>query len=881
MKKYTYEEVYEKAFDYFKDEIAANVWVSKYAMKDSDNNYYELTPDDMHKRLAVEFGKVENNYKNKEISEELYNNLSEEGKKYYKNGLSENKIFDLIKKFERIIPQGSVMSQLGHKFSIGSLSNCTVIDSPYDSYNGILNSDLELANLMKRRCGVGVDISTLRPDGAAVSNAAGSSTGAVSFMERYSNTTEEVSQNGRRGALMLSIDIKHPNVQQFATIKNDGKKVTGANVSIRLSDEFMQAVKNDTDYLQVYPINSDTSKIDLSELPYNILVKRDKIYLKKIRAKNLWDIIIKSARDSAEPGLLFWDRQHKYSTSSLYKEYENISTNPCAEICMGKNDSCRLISNNMFTHVDNPFTETAKFNFEKWYETIYYALILNDDLVDLEIQSIDRILQKIETDPEPDFIKEPEIRLWKEFKRVGEEGRRTGVGLTGLGDTFAALNFKYDSDESFELLKEIMKTKMQAEFDASIDLAIIRGQFKGFNKEIEEKSEFVQMLKSEHKNIYDRMMKFGRRNVSISTVAPNGSLSLIANNITSGIEPLFMPYYTRRKKINPSDTNTRIDFKDKKGNSWQEFTIVHPNLKNWIKVQDPNIDFNNTRETTIQKWFEKSPYYKSVAYDIDWDKRVELQSIVGKYITHSISSTLNLPRNVSNEEVGKIYMRGWETGLKGVTVYRDGSREGVIVENDNGNVEIMQNFFEGGVANFREADRIIKVAAPKRPKKLRCEIHNLTAKGQRWTVLVGLMKDDPYEIWAFMNNGADIKQTEGFIHKYKKGGYTLLDLEENVLIKSLNDLMTDEEENLTRQISLSLRTGADMKYVVHGLNKSKGSIVSFAKAIARTLTKHVRLTEEEYEKMDKTCENKDCGDPDGLVYENGCVTCKSCGFSKC
>ena len=875
-----YDEVFKYSYEYFNDEIATNVWISKYSMKDSEGNFYEKTPDEMHRRMAKEFARIESNYKMKTIDDNSFNNLSEMGKMYYKNNLNEEKIYDLFKGFKRIIPQGSVMSQLGHKFSIGSLSNCTVVDSPYDSYNGIINSDLELANLMKRRCGVGIDISTLRPEGASVSNAAGSSTGAVSFMDRFSNTTNEVSQNGRRGALMLSIDIKHPNVQQFALIKNDPLKVTGANVSIRLSDEFMTAVKNDSDFIQTYPIDSKIN-INTDELQYNTLVKSGDVYYKKIKAKNLWDIIIKSARDSAEPGLLFWDRQHKYSTSSIYPEYENISTNPCAEIAMGKNDSCRLISNNMFTHVNNPFTDKAEFDFEKWYETIYYALVLNDDLVDLEIESIDRILEKIDNDPEPEHIKEPEKRLWKAFKEVGENGRRTGVGLTGLGDTIAALGLKYDSDEAFEIIDKIMSTKLKAEFNASIDLSIIRGSFKGFNVDIENKSDFIKMIKEEFTDIYERMMKFGRRNVSISTIAPNGSLSIISNNVTSGIEPLFMAYYTRRKKINPNDTNTRVDFKDKKGNSWQEFQVIHPNLKEWIKTQDSDVNFDEIKTSQIQKWFEKSPYYKSTAYDIDWIKRVQLQSIVGKYITHSISSTLNLPREVTNKEVSDIYMSGWEKGLKGITVYRDGSREGVIIDTNESKTlnQALDDFFTNGDADFRKADRIIKVHAPKRPKKIKCEIYNLTAKGQRWTVLVGLLKNEPYEIWAYMNNNNDVKETTGFIYKFKKGGYTLLSDNDEVIVKNLNDLMSDEEENLTRQISLSLRHGADMKFVVNSLDKSKGSIVSFAKAISRTLTKYVKFTEEDYNNMDKKCPQ--CEDPTGIIYENGCISCKSCGWSKC
>lgn len=874
MNKYTYEEVFDAATIYFNDEIAANVWINKYAMSDGVGNYYEKTPDDMFKRMAHEFAKIEKTY-SKQIPQYLYDALSDMGKTYYgQGGMSKTQIYEFFKDFERVIPQGSVMSQLGNTFSIGSLSNCTVIDSPKDSYNGIILADLSLANLMKRRCGVGLDISTLRPANAKVSNAANTSTGAVSFMERFSNTTKEVSQNGRRGALMISIDINHPMVHQFATIKNDRSKVTGANISIRISDEFMEAVKSDSDFLHVWPIETNKAKYSVEELPYNVLIEKSGVYLKRIKAKSLWNVIIKSARDSAEPGLLFWDRQHNYSTSSIYPNFKNIATNPCAEIGLGKNDSCRLVSTNMFTHVENPFTVSADFNYQKWYETIYHALIINDDLVDLEIQSIDRILDKIKRDKEPEYIKEPERLLWEEFKKVGLSGRRTGVGLTGVGDTIAALGFKYDSDEALQVAARIAETKFRAELDASIDLAILRGSFEDFDPKYENKSEMVQMMQQSYPEIYNRMMKYGRRNISISTIAPNGSLSLLAGNITSGIEPLFMPFYTRRKKINPNESNVRVDYKDNDGNHWQEFNIIHPNLKKFITTQDCTIDPDKLTVEELEEWFNKSPYFQSTAHDVDWKNRVKLQSVFQVFTSHSISSTINLPENVTIKEVGDIYMMGWEYGLKGVTIYRDGSRDGVLVKDTSKNA--LDEFFE---IDLRDRDKIVKVHAPKRPENLKCEIHNLTARGQRWTVLVGMLQNQPYEVWAFMNKGNDIKDKFGVIYKYKKGSYSLLDSEGNTKIKNLNDLMVDDEENLTRQISLSLRTGADMKYVVHALNKSKGNIVSFAKAIARTLSKYVLLDESDYEKMDKKC--PECEDPQGLVYENGCISCKSCGFSKC
>ncbi len=880
MKKYTHDEILKAALAYFNgDELAANVWISKYAIKTKDDEYLELTPDDMFHRMAKEFARAESAYADKFKSNEHFESLSPLGKEYFKQGgLKEPMIYELFKRFERVIPQGSVMAQLGNTESIGSLSNCTVVDSPFDSYNGILVADLNLANLMKRRCGVGIDISTLRPASAPVSNAAKTSSGAVSFMERFSNTTKEVSQNGRRGALMITIDVKHPDVLQFATIKNNTSKVTGANISIKISDEFMEAVRDDGDFLLTFPIDADTSHIKPEELPYNVLVQRGNIFIKRIRAKALWHSIVESARNYAEPGLIFWDRQHKYSTSSIYPKYKNISTNPCSEIAMGV-DSCRLISTNMFIHVDKPFVAGATFNFSKWYETIYYAQVLNDLLVDLEMESIQRIIDKVKKSDEPEHLKQLEIDTWQKFYDNAKNGRRTGLGFTGLGDTLAALGLKYDSDEALEVVEQIMETKLKAEFDASIDLAIIKGKFPDFDTRYEEQSEFVSFLKTKFPTLVNRMYTFGRRNISISTVAPNGSISLLAGNLTSGIEPLFMPFYIRRKKVNAKELQDTTNlFKDDEGVYWQEFNVCHPNLKRWIELNFEGVDVDSLKDAKLNELFQKSPYYNATAHTINWEKRVKLQSIIQKYVTHSISSTINLPKDVPVEEVEKIYEAAWAANLKGITIYRDGSRAGVLVDKNNKTI-INDSFFEKGIANFRSYDKIIKVQAPKRPEALECEIYNLTAKGQRWTVLVGLLKNDPYEVWAYMNNGNDVKYKNGTIRKIKKDVYRLESPDGEVLIKNLNDYMLDEEENLTRQISLALRTGADIKFVVKALNKSKGTIISFAKAIARILNKYIKFTEEDMDKMDKKCPH--CGDKDGLIYDNGCISCKSCGYSKC
>src|SRR6185295_2749979 len=498
---------------------------------------------------------------------------------------------------------------------------------------------------------VGIDISTIRPAGTEVANAAGTTTGAVSFMDRFSNTTREVAQNGRRGALMITMDIAHPDVEQFITAKQDLSKVTGANVSVRLSDEFMQAVIDDADYTHRFPIDSENPT-----------------HTKTVRARELWETIITCAHKSAEPGLIFWDRQHKYSTSSVYPGFKNVSTNPCSEIAMQGGDSCRLTAMNLFSFVENPFSKKAKFNFEKLYEVSYESQRLSDDLVELELEHIDRILAKVANDSEPDYIKEVEVRTWKLLQDQGRKGRRTGLGFTALGDALAALGLQFDSEEALKVIDEIQKTKCVAEFDSSIDMSIERGSFEGFNADVENTSEFIQMMQKEIPEVYDRMMQFGRRNISVSTVAPTGTLSILAQT-SSGIEPVYMLAYKRRRKVNPHDKNARIDFIDPSGDSWMEFEVYHPKLKMWMEVSG-------------EKDLKKSPYYGSTAPEIDWIKRVEIQSIVQKYVTHSISSTINLPNDVAVEKVGEIYLEAWKHGLKGITVYRDGSRTGVLVSKD-------------------------------------------------------------------------------------------------------------------------------------------------------------------------------------------------------
>ncbi|HET8839575.1 MAG TPA: ribonucleotide reductase N-terminal alpha domain-containing protein, partial [Flavobacteriaceae bacterium] len=569
---YSYNEVLKQALKYFGgDELAATTWINKYAVKDKNGNFLEQTPDDMHRRMAREFARMESKYAQENKDNE---NLSEYGKT--REFLSEDRIYELFRNFKYSIPQGSVMAALGNDQMIASLSNCVVVPPVFDSYGGILYTDQQLVQLFKRRCGVGVDLSNLRPKDTEVSNAAGTTTGAVSFMERFSNTTREVAQNGRRGALMLTLDIAHPDVEDFITIKQDLRKVTGANISLRLSDEFMEAVDKDEDFMLRWPVDSENP-----------------VYTKTIRAKELWETVIKCAHNTAEPGLIFWDKQHTYSTSSFYPGFKNSSTNPCSEIAMQGGDSCRLIAVNLYNFVDNPFTEDAVFNHEEFYQSIYETQRLMDDLVDLELEAVERILEKVENDPEPDHIKENEIRTWKLLYENGKNGRRTGLGFTALADAIAALGIKLDTDEALRKVDEIMQTKLKGEFDSSIDMSITRGPFKGFDPEIENQSDFVKMLETDFPEIYHRMMQFGRRNISISTVAPTGSLSMLAQT-SSGIEPVFMLSYKRRRKVNPSDKNSKVAFVDDSGDAFEEFVVYHPKVETYL-------------ETTGKK-LEKSPY---------------------------------------------------------------------------------------------------------------------------------------------------------------------------------------------------------------------------------------------------------------------------------
>ncbi|RPD96466.1 adenosylcobalamin-dependent ribonucleoside-diphosphate reductase [Aureibaculum marinum] len=840
-KTYDYNEVLKTSLAYFNnDELAATTWINKYCLKDKHGNYLEKSPDDMHQRMAEEFGRIEKNYiPNDKISD----NLSAYGKT--RKPLNTEKIYNLFKDFKYVIPQGSVMFGLGNKEVIASLSNCIVVPSVMDSYGGVCYTDQQLVQLFKRRCGVGVDLSELRPKNALVSNAAGTTTGAVSFMNRFSNTTREVAQNGRRGALMLTMDVAHPDIEDFVTIKQDLTKVTGANISIRLSDEFMKAVVNDTKFTLKWPIDSAEPK-----------------YTKEINAKELWNKIIECAHNTAEPGLIFWDRQHHYSTSSVYPEFKNSSTNPCSEIAMQGGDSCRLIAVNLYSFVENPFTEKAKFNYKKFYEVVYESQRLMDDLVDLELEAVDRILEKIEADPEPDHIKRAEKEIWQLLSETGKKGRRTGLGFTALADAIAALGIKFDTEEALTVVDKIMKKKLVAEFDSSIDMAINRGQFEVFNRNIEDTSEFVQMMSREFPDLYARMMENGRRNISISTVAPTGSLSMLAQ-VSSGIEPVFLLSYVRRRKVNTSDDNSNVDFVDDLGDAFEEFTVYHKKFETWM---------NTTGKTDVKD----SPYAGATAPEIDWNKRVEMQALVQKYTTHSISSTINLASDVTVDKVGDIYIESWKQGLKGITVYRDGSRSGILVKSDDKPKKKKEDYTE-------------ETLVAKRPHKIEAEIIRFHNESEKWLAVIGLIDSKPYEIFTGkMKDAFNLPQwvEKGWVIKNRdENGNARYDFQYidsdgyKTTIEGLSRSFNKEFWNYAKLISGVLRHGMPMPYVVdliQNLNLYDDHINTWKNGVARALK---RFIPKDAEVKDKKC--SECGDPEGLVYEEGCLKCKSCGMSKC
>jgi ribonucleoside-diphosphate reductase alpha chain len=807
---HTYEEALEASAEYFGNELSPSAFLNKYALRNEQNDLVELTPTDMHRRIAKELARIE--------------------KDKFQKPLTEEEIFSYLDKFDMLIPQGSPMYGIGNNHRYVSISNCFVVESPRDSYGGICKTDQEIVQISKRRGGVGVDLSTLRPTNSPTQNSSRSSTGTESWMQRFSNTIREVGQCGRRGALMETISVHHPDILTFATIKNDDKKVTGANISVRLSDEFLKSLDDKTDYELRWPVEDTIPEISKME-----------------SAKKVWDTIIDSAWNRAEPGLLFWDTILRESIPDCYEFFKSISTNPCAEIVLCAYDSCRLLAMNLFYCVENAFTKDVKFSFEKLKKMTALGQRLMDDIVDLEIEAVDKIINKIESDPEPDEIKQTELSLWQKIKEKAVRGRRTGLGITALGDAMAACGIKYGSEESVEFTEEVYKTIKLAAYGCSVDMAKELGPFPEWNHEKEKNNPFLLRIKDENPKLYADMVKYGRRNIAILTTAPTGTVSMMASlgdgyhGTTSGIEPLFsVDPYTRRKKGNPGDNDFRSDFVDQNGDHWMEFQVYHPGIVKWMEI-------NNKKD------LKGCPYVS--AGKINWTNRVKIQAAAQRHVDHSISSTINLPNDVSKEQVKKIYLEAWKNGLKGITVYRDGCRTGVLINKKE------------------EKDGIIKTDAPKRPVELECDVHHISVKGQAYFVLVGLMDGDPYEIFAGKNGVVDKKVKKGKIIKQKRSRYKAI-FEDETELSPIGAFTSDEEDTLTRLISAALRHGTNVTFLVHQLEKAKGDLQSFAKSLLRALKKYIPDGEE--------VKGEECPDCySSLVRSEGCLKCMSCGWSKC
>lgn len=851
--------------DYYAgDEFPADVWKGKYAIKNA--SVQELAPPAMHIRMGLELSRIEMDYKHT-----YHGDTSEMYKKLMDRASLDP--MEYLDRYKYIIPQGSIMTMLGNHYTIGSLSNCFVIPSPLDSYGGIFKTDQQIAQLEKRRGGVGTNLNSLRPENTGVMNAAGTSTGAHSFMDRYSNTTREVAQNGRRGALMLLMSCEHPDIFKFVTKKSDLTRVTGANISVQLTDKFMEAALKDKDFYCVFPVGFGPLFVDKSTLPYNELVRMGKSMIMRIKAKELLDLIVEMAWSNGEPGVAFMDTVVGYSPEGVYDQFRPVASNPCGEQWMQAYDACRLLALNYYNIVNQPFTKKAKIDYEKLYEIAYVQQRYADDVVDLEIEHVEKILRKIAQDPEPQDVKATEHDLWVNIKNVAEASRRTGCGFTALADMIAALGLKYDSPEAISIIKEVSKTKMRAELDSTIDMAIERGPFKGWDKNLEffingqglleGKNDFYQMLIEEFPEQADRMYKHGRRNVSWSTVAPTGTVSIVAlldkyANTSAGIEPQFATHYFRNKKVNPSDNNVRVDFTDQNGDAWMTYPVIMGGLKEWIRVNYPKMDYiglENLSKDTVEKMYKESPYFESCANDISWEKRIEIQGIVQKYTTNAISSTLNLPKDVSKEVVANIYERAWQSGLKGVTVYRDGCRTGVL------NLE-------------KKTEGFSYANSAKRPKELPAELSIVTVKSVKYAVVVGLFDGKPYELFAF-NLPEEIKEScNGYLIKAKKGHYNFRC--ENVEIKDIQNLTIHTDEAvLTRLISGMLRHGAKPQFVMEQIDKCNLSIVSFGKAVSRVLKRYVS---EEDMVSRNTCSN--CKSTN-LQMREGCLVCLDCSNSKC
>lgn len=837
---YTQDDAFNAALKYFKgDDLAARVWLNKYALKDSEGNIYELSPNDMHHRIAHEIARIEKNYP---------------------NPLSEQEIFDLIKDFKYIIPQGSPMTGIGNPFQIASLSNCFVIgnEGSSDSYGSIMKIDQEQVQLMKRRGGVGHDLSHIRPKGSPVKNSALTSTGLVPFMERYSNSTREVAQDGRRGALMLSVSINHPDAEQFIDAKLEQGKITGANVSVRIDDEFMKAVKGNAPYIQKYPIHSDNPK-----------------YSNTLDANSLWDKIVHNAWKSAEPGILFWDTIIKESLPDCYADlgYKTVSTNPCGEIPLCPYDSCRLLAINLFAYVENPFTNKAVFNFELFKKHVAVAQRMMDDIIDLELEKIDAILQKIDNDPEDDEVKRIERNLWINIRTKAKEGRRTGVGITAEGDMLAALGIRYGSQEGTEFSVNVHKTLALAAYGSSVEMAKERGAFAIFDAKREENNPFILRLKEADEKLYFNMLEHGRRNIALLTIAPTGSTSLMTQT-TSGIEPVFMPVYKRRRKVNPNDKDARVDFVDEVGDSWEEYIVFHHRFKEWMEVNGLDLDKNYSDED-LDAILEKSPYYKATSNDVDWLSKVSMQGAIQKWVDHSISVTINIPNDATEELVAKLYMKAWEAGCKGVTVYRDGSRAGVLVS----------------ATPKKEEQAAVGTQFPtKRPQILQADVVRFQNNKEKWIAFIGLLDERPYEIFTGLVDDEDgilIPRwvTEGLIIKNRNyDGTSRYDFQYTNLrgykttIEGLSHKFDPEFWNYAKLISGTLRHGMSIEKAVDLINSlqlDNESINTWKNGVARALKRYVPDGTTVNGQKCSNCQSTN------LMYQEGCLTCKDCGSSKC
>ncbi len=843
LEPYQYEDVQKASTVYFKgDTLAANVWINKYALKNSANQLFELTPDDMHRRLAKEIARVETKYP---------------------NPLSEEEIYFLLKDFRYIVPQGGPMAGIGNNFQISSLSNCFVIGNKgnSDSYGGIMKIDQEQVQLMKRRGGVGHDLSHIRPTGSPVKNSALTSTGIVPFMERYSNSTREVAQDGRRGALMLSISSKHPDAEMFIDAKLEQGKVTGANVSVKIDDEFMNAVKNNTPYVQQFPVNSPEPK-----------------FQKEIDAMHLWNKIIHNAWRSAEPGVLFWDTIKREAVPDCYADlgFATVSTNPCGEIPLCPYDSCRLIAINLFSYVDQPFTQHATFNGGLFTQHARYALRIMDDIIDLELEKIDRILEKIETDPEEEDIKAIEKNLWMNIREKCIQGRRTGIGITAEGDMLAALGLRYGSDEAIGFSTEVHKTLALEACRSSVELAKDRGPFPVYSAEREKDNPFILRIKEADEQLYQDMVTYGRRNIAMLTIAPTGSVS-ICTRTSSGIEPVFMVSYRRRRKVNPNDLDVRVDFVDEVGDSWEEYNVFHPKFEEWLVINgyDPAV-VKAYHEDELNGLIEKSPYYRATSNDIDWLSKVKMQGAIQKWVDHSISVTVNVPAETTEDLVSQIYMTAWESGCKGMTIYRDGSRSGVLLKDEKKKEPEKSDELE-----FRET------SAPKRPRVLDAEVLHFQNDRDKWVAVIGLLDNRPYEIFTgeaegffiptWVKNGQvvknkldDVNSRYDFIYT-NKYGY-------KVTMEGLSYQFNTEFWNYAKLISGILRHGMPLPFVVHlidNLQFESESINTWKNGVVRALKRYIPDGTKSKEK----CPN--CGEKDTLIFKEGCVTCTACGDSKC